>query len=600
MLPNIPSSDTINQLPIFCYFDKQRFTQFGSMDCANWYGIQVGSAKKQQALYPAMGRKHITYFGLNKLIFTEEPKQIFKTINYFYVFVGTSVIQVDQFYNERLIGNFALGANVWFDFLPVGNIVYAMFTDEQRIYVITENGNAVNMVPITDPRAPTSPLYVAAFGNRFVVSKKDTPEFYLSQINLGGAILNPATAFTINGAALFNTASGVIGQFAVLHNQLYILCDYQTDIWSNIPSQLTVAGVTTFFPWKLNTSSNWDFGIFDPFSLSVDFGRIAFLANNRSGLVSFMVSFGQQPQDISSQAVNTLLENSKTDADSDQLSPFLISKSDGFLYQYENTIFYRVSAGPFGNFGILDLEDSAHCIEYNFETQTWSRAVELNGERNRIQKHVYFNNRHLVTVSGDPAIYEMAGNIYRNELRTPNTDPQAVNAFTKYPMRYKLVTPQIYLPDYAEFITDYVEIDFVFGDRTFFRSNAPFLNTIFIITEDAAPDGTPIFQITEDDVLGEPVFIIMEEGNTPGFDDNHYNALFKPHIELYFSDDGGISFDTADLREFSQLGQYQYRMRWYQLGPSRNRCYKLVCISSAPIVILGGVQNIRRASGGAN
>ena len=56
----------------------------------------------------------------------------------------------------------------------------------------------------------------------------------------------------------------------------------------------------------------------------------------------------------------------------------------------------------------------------------------------------------------------------------------------------------------------------------------------------------------------------------------------------------------ADVREFSQLGQYRWRMRWYELSVSRNRCYRLVCVSSAPIVILGGVRNTKRISGGAN
>jgi len=74
----------------------------------------------------------------------------------------------------------------------------------------------------------------------------------------------------------------------------------------------------------------------------------------------------------------------------------------------------------------------------------------------------------------------------------------------------------------------------------------------------------------------------------------------KPHIELYWSDDGGVTFQSADLREFSQLGFYRWRMRWYELGPSRNRCYKLVAVSSAPIVVLGACQSVRRSSGGAN
>lgn len=586
----------ITDLPIFCYFDRQRFTQFGAMDCANWYGIQVESGKKKQALYPAMGRKHVSFLGQNKLIFDSEPREVFKTINYMYVIDGTRVFQYDRFYNQRLLGTVSLTGSLWFAYLPVQNIVYALLTDETNVYIITEDGSSVTMVVCGDANRPTHPQYVAAFGNRFVVSERDTPINTLTQINLGGVPLDPDKIFTIpdggSGFKLFFSSSGLIRQYAVLHSQLYIFTDFTTDIWANIATQITVAGMTRDFPWKINTSYNWDYGIADPLSLSVDFGRMVWLGKNQNGLVSFMASDGSQPQDISSQAINILLE-AESQAD-DGLSPFLRLTSDGFLYQYENTIFYRVSAGIYDTTQLLDPSSSANSIEFNFETRTWARVIELNGSRCRIQKHVYLNNKHLVTVQSDTAMYEMAGNIYYNELRTPNTLPQAVNAFTKYPMRYELVTKQLLNDDYSEFIDDYIEIDFVFGNKTFYKSNAPFLNTVYVVDELSTPD-SPIYLLTEDDE-----FIITEGSNTPSFDDKHYNALFKPHIELYYSDDGGVSFLTADLREFSPLGAYQWRMRWYELGASRNRCYKLICVSSSPIVILGGVRNTRRASGGGN
>jgi hypothetical protein len=302
---------------------------------------------------------------------------------------------------------------------------------------------------------------------------------------------------------------------------------------------------------------------------------------------------------MDTQAINVLLEQT---ASNNELNPFLSGNADGFLYQYENTIFYRAVAGLYMNFGDLDILESANAIEYNFDTNTWSRVIELNGERNRIQKHVYFNNIHYVIVEDDAAIYQMAGNIYYNELLNPDrTSDQAVDAFNPYPMRYELVTQQIFAPDYSEFFDDYVEIDFVFGFETFIYSNSPFLNTTFIIAEDSDTDGNPIYVIDEDpDSGGDPVYMITEDSNFPTFYDQTYNALVKPHIELYYSDDGGVSFITADNRTFSQLGQYQWRMRWYQLGASRNRCYKLVCVSSAAIVVLGAVRNTRRASGGAN
>lgn len=587
----------VEPLPIFSYFNKQRFSQFGCGDCANWYGIQVQGAKKGQALYPAMGRKHFEYFGQNKLVFNTQPKQAFKTIDYMYVIEGTRVIQVDRFYNEKLIGNIPLGKETWFDYITVGNLVYAGLTAETVMYIITEDGTNVTMQQVTDGNAPQKPQYICAFGDSLVVSNKGTPDFHVSAINLGGVPLDPATCFTENGIALVNRATGIIVGMAVLHNQMYIYNNYSCDIWANIPNQITAGGDTFEFPFKLNTSYNFDYGLYDPHTLSEGFGMMVFLANNADGLTSFMMSNGGQPVDISSQAVNVLLENSKED---DILSPFLKGDAQGFLYQWENTIFYRVSAGPFIGYQELDINNKAMAIEYNFSTKKWSRVIELNGEACRVRKHVYFDNKHFVTVEGDPAMYQFGGNIYRNELRTPDTNPQDANAFTKYPMRYELATEQIFQEDYAEFITDYVEIDFVFGNKTFFKNNAPFDNTIFIIAEDAAPDGSPVYLIAEDQISGEDVFLIMEQGNTPGFDDNHYNKYFKPFLALLYSDDGGETYKYQRPKEFSPLGKYEWRMRWYNMGTSRNRSYQLIAVSSAPIVVLGGVHNVRRASGGAN
>lgn len=584
----------ISKLPIFTSFDRQRFRQFGSSDCANWYGLQVDTGKDKQAMYPAMGRRHIRFLDRNRLVFSQEPREEFRSIDYVYIVVGTRIFQIDKFYNQKLLPlDIAATGDVWFAYLPVGTLVYCMITDGVSVFVITEDGSSVTMQVSTDGNTPVNPTYVAAFGNRFVVSSNDTPDSTLTQINLAGTA---ATWFTIPdggaGFPLFFRASGLVRQYAVLHNTLYIFTDFSCDIWSNIQTQINVSGVVREFPWKLSSSYNWDYGIQDPHSLDVDFGMMVWLGQNRNGLVNFMMSNGQQPQQISTQAINVLLEKS---SDLNAISPFIEQTTEGFLYQWENTIFYRASAGDEVAIDGLTDDIDAHCIEYNFGTKTWGRAIELNGTRNLIKKHVFFNNAHLVTVRGDSAVYDMAGDLYYNELRNPaQPDAQAADAFLKYPMRYELTTKQIFQEDYSEFLTDYVEIDFVFGDKTFYKSNAPFANTVYIVDEASTTDD-PIYVVTEDDE-----FIIAEGSNTPTFDDNHYDALFKPHIELFYSDDGGVTFFTADLREFSPLGSYRWRMRWYELGCSRNRCYKLVCVSSAPIVILGAVMSSRRVSGGAN
>lgn len=594
---------SIKPLEINTYYDVQRFKQFSPQNSANWVLYSAPSGKKKVASYPAMGRRHIRLLNQNRLIFSEEPREIFRSIDFVYFIVGATVYRMDKFYNLLVLPNvdFIRPAGIVnFAYLPVIQIpaspalpyqrVFCMLTDGVHIYVIDET--AATMVTVTDSNAPVNPNAVAAFGNRFVVSSRNSTEFRLTQINLGG-VFDPATCFTVDGKAVFAQEEGIIQAFGVLHAKLYMFTDFTTGIWSNLPSVIPGITVSTAFPWKKSASYDWDYGIADPKSLDIDFGRMVWLAKNKNGLINFMVSSDQLPQPISTQAINVLLQNS---SNPDQVSPFLADSADGFLYQYEDTIFYRVSARTTEDIGDVSILTSANCIEFNFDTQTWHRAIELDGRRNLIQKHVFFNNIHLVTVDGQNTVYEMAGNIYFNELRNPEVlDAQSPLAFLAYPFRYEAITKIISEDDYSEFITDYVEIDFVWGDDSFIRWDGPYGNTVFIIQE-GSTTANPIFLVTENGLK----YLVQEGTDTPFLDSQTYNAFFKPHIELYVSDDGGISFYSADVREFSQLGVYQWRMRWYQLGPSRNRVYKLVAVSPSPIVILGAVQNVRRSSGGAN
>jgi len=582
----------VTEVPVFSEFGRQRFIQNGSQDLANWYQVPIEGSKTGMALYPAMGRRHVSVLNDTKLVYNNEPRVLFKTIDFAYTVVGTSVFVIDKLFNSIKIGDVSLTGNVWFDYIVVQSNVYGLLTDEKNIYLISEVNNVVTMDIVTDGNKPNEPYFVVAFGNRLIVSNKDSSQYFLTKVNLGG-VPDVSTLFTVNGAPLFNSASGKVRQLATLHNQLYIFTDFTTDIWSNVPSGVTAGSATSVFPFKLNSSYNWDYGMSDPFSLSVDFGRMSWLGKNNNGFVAFMTSTGDAPQVISTQAINVLLQGSSTPSN-EEISPFLKNGAIGFLYEYENTIFYRVSAGQFFDFDNLDIDNGIACIEFNFNSSKWNRSIELNGERNRIQRHVFFNNKHLVSVLDEVVVYEMAGNLYFNELKNPAVEnPNADNAFLKYPFRYELTTQQIYYPNYEEFQTKWLEIDFVFGDNTFYKGDYPYNNTIYLVDENSTEE-SPIYLTDEDGA-----FLLADGSSTPSFDDNHYYALFKPHIEIYYSDDGGVTFIPADVREFSQLGQYRWRMRWYQLGASRNRVYKLIGVSSAPIVVLGARHMHVQTSGGA-
>lgn len=602
----------VQELGIMGYYDKQRFTQFNPSDCANFYIAPNELGKKGYALYPTMGRHHVNFLGTNRLIFAAEPRYLFKSNNYWYAVVVNSIFRIDQFYNiveitEGKVTSFS--GLILADFLVASqvqgqpSITYVGFVDGKHIYIYREETGDFDI--ITDPFAPANPTYIQTFGNRFVVSGGNTSQFNLSEINLAGGTsppgsFDPSKAWTIAGNAVFAQASNIIKGFAVLKNILYIFTPYVTEPWQNSPSNLqSTGGTITSFPWKQNSSYNFDYGLSDVQSLDVGFGMMTWVGQNRAGLKQVLMSDGRAPERMATDAIEVLFQNRTTDGN---LGPFLTGPLNGFLYSYENTIFYRLMAGSFDDTSLIDAEDLGNAIEFNFNTKSWHRLVEKNGQRNRIQRHVFFNNVHYVTVVSDSTVYEMSGHFYDNEITNPNaTDPQSLDAYLVEPFRYQIVTKIIAEKDYSEFETEYVEIDFVWGLETFIRSTNPFDNAVFVIDEAPGADNQPQFIIAETPGAdGQPVYILGEQGNFPVADSLTYNNWFKPHIELYFSNDGGISFQPADVLEFSQLGVYQWRMRWYQLGASRNRVYKLICYSPSPIVVLGGVMVLRRISGGAN
>jgi hypothetical protein len=576
-------------------YDKQKFVQFNPEDTANWYIIKSQNGKNVYAMYPTLGRKHINFLSRNRLQFPTQPRAIYKTVKYYYIIASNKIYRYDNLFNEVIINlnpdqNLLTSSGaIWFTYLIVGTIVFVAFADGKRLYIYREDTNEFTYITDTS-LSGIKPTFLASFGNRIVVSDENSSSYYLSIFNLGGNSYNPAQAFG-NGTPIFNQAEGIVRQFAVLHNTLYIFTDYTTSIWSNIPSVFSGVTPPVTFPFKTNTTYNFDYGMQDPASLDVDFGMMCWLAQNRSGQVQVMMSDGGQPKQISTKAINLLFQK---DAVNDELSPFIQLTANGFLYQEDNVIFYRLSAGEFHDYGILDVATKSNAVEYNFETEEWHRVIEANGERSRVLKHVYFNNRHLVIVLDENTVYEMSGQYYTNEIRNPDQENgQADDAYIALPFRYERVTPIIHEDDDGEFETKWVQIDFVWGEASVYDNT--FSNTRFIVAEQPDSDGNPIYVTDEN---GN--YLITEDSDYQVLGEATYRNLYKPHVELYWSDNGGVMYYPADVMEFSQLGYYRWRMRWYNLGVSRNRVYKLVVVSPFPTVILNGLMLTRRVSGGAS
>jgi hypothetical protein len=599
-------------LPIFTYFDQQRFKQFNPTDAANWTLLQSALGKKEMAMLPAMGRVHVqSARRANALEFENEPRELFESVNYAYAVVNGSIYRIDKNFNRQEIAQGQLKSitgDMYFAYLVAGTLTYVAFTDTQAMYLYEESGKlAFTVVPPGANGCPMNPQFIAAFGNRFVVSQLASSQFSLTEVNLaviGAFDINKI--FIVGTTFVFAQEVGVITQMAVLQNTLYIFSAYRCGIWSNRPSNFISAGGTiTSFPFQRNTSTEFDFGMADPKSLDVRFNRMAWVGQSSGGQVQALTLMGSQPQPINSNAVDVLFQDVENALSVS--NPFVTERLSGFLYQYENRVFYRLSAGNYDP-TVKFANPLISSIEYNYAMDKWSRCIEADKQRNRAQRHIFFANMNLVTVQGEKTVYELSGNIYFNEItnpaNTPETSPHDPNYYIQEPMRYEAKTPIITIKNvndigYAEFETEYVEIDFAFGmDSSLFR-NAPMQNAEFIVSELLADQ--PVFIAAESentDPYGP--LLVTENSNYPVLNDKTYFNWFKPSIELKYSNDGGISYQSADEVFFSDLGIYKWRMRWYNVGYSRNRSYYLIGVSRSPLCVLGGVMKIKRISGGAD
>lgn len=60
----------------------------------------------------------------------------------------------------------------------------------------------------------------------------------------------------------------------------------------------------------------------------------------------------------------------------------------------------------------------------------------------------------------------------------------------------------------------------------------------------------------------------------------------NPLCTLHVSDDGGNTFRAKPTRELGKIGEYRRRVRWFALGASRQRVYKVEFSDPVPVMVL--------------
>ena len=66
----------------------------------------------------------------------------------------------------------------------------------------------------------------------------------------------------------------------------------------------------------------------------------------------------------------------------------------------------------------------------------------------------------------------------------------------------------------------------------------------------------------------------------------------NPQVMLSWSDDYGHTWSQEHWKDAGQIGQYRQRVRWYQLGITRDRVYRVVITDPVEVNLVGAQLNV--------
>lgn len=230
---------------------------------------------------------------------------------------------------------------------------------------------ATTWTQIVAPGFPSQPGDVAFLDGYFVVVQAVdvSNEFSASNLNDG------TTWNTLLDFALFQSRPDTLTGVRSLKGRLFLFGAQNTEVWYD-------AGASDF-PFRKINNETMEFGSAAVGSIQRGFGRIFWLAQDKSGASSVVMTTGGQPTRVSSDAIEYNIARLTNPSD-----------ADSKLYKENGHIFYELSFTTDDVTYVLDLDERA-----------WHTKQELDGSRFRAKDHAFFNNKHFVGSYNDNDLY---------------------------------------------------------------------------------------------------------------------------------------------------------------------------------------------------
>lgn len=496
-------------------------------------------SNKASALIGTSGTRLWKRFG------TKPIRAMYRFANYLFVVCGTELFRVDNKGSVTTVGE--LNTNTgYISFSDNGVSAQGVGGDQMTIidstYGYVYNVRDNSLVGHPSPNFP-SPVKAVAYMDGYTIA---------SSGNMGITVSELYDASTYNGLAIAAAIATPdnISSIVNLHQQLFIIKEYSTEVWYN-----TGTATQDGCPFARVSGAVIDYGTLAPYSVARGNNSIYFLANQRIGdgsgsFVGVVELNGYTPQLITPPSIIY------------QMSKYTVEDSFAFCYLQEGHLFYQIT---FPSDNVTFVYDAATKMWHERSTYTGKGEVTFDEDGNptpRIDipkvtnRHLascysFFGGKHLVGDYRTGNVYEMSSEFYND-----NSEPIISTR----------ITPIVFDPN------DNLNV---------------FTSKIIVTGESGVGDDSYYANPSGIGELLDGSFFL--DGLTYLGSTIEITTAGDPQARLSWSDDSGKTWSNEYPASMGRIGEYSSRMVWRRLGFAKNRVYKLKISSAVKKVITGAM-----------
>lgn len=406
-------------LPIFGGYDDRTDIAFNSQNLVNLFLIADPQGKKKLAFLgtPGLGNPYEIKTG------TVQSRALYVYEDSMYGVFGSEVYRFTLPLVKSKIGDIATSKG--YVSITANNGNQVIFTDGINGYIYNITTNVFSLInPATPASAgfPGAPANVAMLDGYFVVPDSTTRTYQISAINDG-------TRWDALDSASIESYPGVNVGVGVVNQRLFFFKTDSIEVWYD-------AGAADF-PFRRDNTLLFNFGCVAASTIQSGFGMLFWLARDREGVGSVMMTEGQTPHKISNESVDNLIAG--FDAPEDVVA---------YIYKDLGHIFYVITWTTDDVTLVYDVTMQAwHKMEMH--KTLFSESVPYSGQSRHLSNcHAYFNNKSYIGSYKAPILYE-----FSRDFRTNDGEE----------IRRVVVTPHFFDENYRMLQINWIQIDMQMG-----------------------------------------------------------------------------------------------------------------------------------------